>query len=64
MEIRMAPFPIIRGPEKGIFPITSQILPGIIPTSASRLHREGREQDRKTTLLWAGMVVSVSNFLI
>jgi hypothetical protein len=50
MEIRTEPFPTIKGPEKAIFPSTSQILPGIIPTSARRLHREGSEQERKTTL--------------
>jgi hypothetical protein len=56
--------PTISGPEKGIFPITSQILPGIIPTSARRLQRAGREQDTKTTLLWAGTERSASKFLI
>jgi hypothetical protein len=64
MEIRTEPFPTISGPEKAIFPMTSQTVPGIIPTSASLLQREGNEQERKTTLLFGGIESSASNFLI
>jgi hypothetical protein len=64
MEIRTEPLPTISGPEKDIFPKTSQTVPGIMPTSASRLQREGKEQERKITLLFFGMDTSASKFLI
>jgi hypothetical protein len=64
MEIRTEPLPTISGPEKAIFPITSQTVPGIIPTSASLLQRDGSEQERKTTLLFVGIERSASKFLI
>jgi hypothetical protein len=62
MEIRMAPLPTISGPEKGIFRMISQILPGIIPTSANRLPSEGREQETKATFCRSGMLISAGNF--
>ena len=56
MEIRIEPLPTINGPEKGILLIISQVLPGIIPTSASRLPRAGREQETNATFCRSGML--------
>jgi hypothetical protein len=56
MEMRMESFPTISGPEKGILLMISQMLPGIIPTSASLLLRDGRLQEIKATFCRTGMV--------
>jgi hypothetical protein len=49
MDIRIEPFPTIRGPEKEILPSTSHTVPGIMPTSASLLHNAGCEHETNET---------------